>query len=70
MTTTARPEEEATTSPLTDDPPPADLDALRARMSGLEQQANALIRERPVAAVLAAVGVGYLVARVVSRGSR
>jgi hypothetical protein len=46
---------------------PIDLEALRAKVSDLEQQASVFIREQPVAAVLAAVGVGFLVARLVSR---
>lgn len=47
-----------------------EIDALRATMTGLEEQASVLIRERPVAAVLAAVGVGYLLARLASRVPR
>lgn len=41
--------------------------AVRSRLTDLEQQARELIRQRPVVAVLAAAGVGYLVARLVSR---
>jgi hypothetical protein len=41
--------------------------AVHSTLTELEQQARALIRQRPVVAVLAAVGVGYLVARLVSR---
>ena len=44
--------------------------AVRSRVTDLEQQARTFIRERPVVSVLAAVGVGYLVARLVSRGRR
>lgn len=44
--------------------------AVRSRVTDLEQQARTLISQRPVVAVLAAVGVGYLVARLVSRGLR
>jgi hypothetical protein len=56
-------------------PPPRSEQAsgitdLRSRVTDLEQLARTLIRERPVVAVLAAVGVGYLVARLVSRGTR
>ena len=56
-------------------PPPApqvqpEIAALRSKITDLEQQARTLIRQRPVVAVLAAVGVGYLVARVVARGTR
>jgi hypothetical protein len=36
----------------------------------LEEQARTFIRKRPVVAVLSAVGVGYLVARLVSRATR
>ncbi len=36
----------------------------------LGAQARALIRQRPVVAVLAAVGVGYLLGHLVSRASR
>jgi hypothetical protein len=46
----------------------ADGVAVRSRVTDLEQQARTFIRQRPVVAVLAAVGVGYLVARLVSRG--
>jgi ElaB/YqjD/DUF883 family membrane-anchored ribosome-binding protein len=41
-----------------------------AKVTDLEQQARALIRQRPVVAVLAAAGIGYLVARLVSRATR
>ena len=47
-----------------------DIAAVRSKVTDLEQQARTLIRQRPVVAVLAAVGVGYLVARLVSRGLR
>ncbi|MBI4514973.1 MAG: hypothetical protein HY699_04045 [Deltaproteobacteria bacterium] len=47
-----------------------DIAAVRSKVTDLEQQARALIKQRPVVAVLAAVGVGYLVARLVSRGTR
>lgn len=47
-----------------------DLTAVRARVTDLEQQARSLIRQRPVVAVLAAAGFGYLMARVVVRGTR
>ena len=49
---------------------PADIDALHAKMTELEQQARVFIQERPMAAVLAAVGIGYLVARLAPRGPR
>ena len=47
-----------------------DIAAVRSKVTDLEQQARTLIRQRPVVAVLAAAGVGYLVARLVSRGMR
>lgn len=47
-----------------------DIAALRSKMTDLEQQTRTLIRHRPVVAVLAAAGVGYLVARLISRGMR
>jgi len=49
---------------------PLDITALRSSVTDLEQQARTFIRQRPVVAVLAAVGAGYLVARLVSRGRR
>ena len=48
----------------------ADGADVRARVTDLEQHARTLITQRPVVAVLAAAGVGYLVARLVSRGRR
>ena len=47
-----------------------DIAAVRSKVTELEQQARTLIRQRPVVAVLAAAGVGYLVARLVSRRMR
>ena len=47
-----------------------DIAAIRSRVTDFEEHARALIRQRPVVAVLAAVGVGYLVARLVSRAMR
>jgi ElaB/YqjD/DUF883 family membrane-anchored ribosome-binding protein len=44
--------------------------AVRSRVTDLEEDARTLIRQRPVVAVLVAVGVGYLVARLVSRAVR
>ena len=48
----------------------ARITQVRSRVTDLEEDARTLIRERPVVAVLAAVGVGYLVARLVSRAMR
>lgn len=47
-----------------------DIAALRSGLADLEQRARTLISEQPVVAVLAAVGVGYVLARLVSRGTR
>ena len=47
-----------------------DIAAVRSKVTDLEQQARTLIRQRPVVAVLVAIGVGYLVARLVSRAMR
>lgn len=47
-----------------------DLVALHTRVTELEQEARALVRGQPAVAVLAAAGVGYLVARLVVRGTR
>ena len=56
-------------------PPPSQqmqpgLDEVRARVTDLHRQARNLIRQRPIVAVLTAVGVGYLTARLVSRATR
>jgi hypothetical protein len=39
-------------------------------LTELTQRARAVIEQRPVVAVLTAIGVGYIVARLVSRGGR
>ncbi|MDZ4684423.1 MAG: hypothetical protein SH850_04985 [Planctomycetaceae bacterium] len=49
---------------------PTDIAAVRSVVTDLERQARDLIHDRPVLAVLIAAGVGYLMARVVVRGSR
>ena len=41
-----------------------------SRLTDLQQQARTRIRQRPIVAVLAAVGAGFLVARLVSRAMR
>ena len=43
---------------------------VRARVTEVERHARALIQQRPIVAVLAAVGLGYLTARLVSRVMR
>lgn len=50
--------------------PPPDMTAVFSRVSDLQQQARDIIRERPVVAVLAAMGLGFLVARMASRLTR
>jgi len=42
----------------------ADITAVRSTARSLEQQLEAFVRERPVTAVLAAVGLGFAVARL------
>ena len=44
-----------------------DITELRYTVADLEERARTFIRQRPVVAVLVAVGAGYLVARVLSR---
>jgi hypothetical protein len=44
--------------------------AVRSRPTDLKQQARTFIRQRPVVAVLAAIGVGYLAARLFSHAMR
>jgi len=52
------------------EPVPVRTIPVRSRVTDLEEHARTLIRQRPVVAVLAAVGVGYLVARLVARVMR
>jgi hypothetical protein len=61
-------DEERPTPPLIEGLP--DMAAIRSKATDLEEQARALVRDRPVVAVLAAVGVGYIVARLFTRGGR
>jgi len=49
--------------------PAADTD-LSSTVTEYAERARTAIKQRPVVAVLAAVGVGYVVARLVSRGAR
>lgn len=44
-----------------------DTTEVRDTVAALEERARTFIRQRPVVAVLAALGAGYLVARVLSR---
>lgn len=50
--------------------PASDLEAFGVNLADLEEKARVMIREQPVVAVLAAAGLGYLVARLASRGNR
>lgn len=61
--------EESPVPRRTDQGPAVDA-AGHSGLSELEEQARALIRKRPVVAVLASVGIGYLVARLVGRAMR
>ena len=45
----------------------SDITEVQSTVADLEERARTFIRQRPVVAVLLAVGVGYLVARVLSR---
>lgn len=47
-----------------------DLAAVRSRLTGFERQARSIVEQQPVMAVFAAVGMGFLLARTVSRGLR
>jgi hypothetical protein len=49
--------------------PAADTELL-SRLTDLPQRVRTAIKQRPVVAVLTALGVGYVVARLVSRGER
>jgi hypothetical protein len=51
-------------------PGAAEADSIGSKVTDMEQQARRLIRQRPVVAVLAALGAGYLAARLVSRALR
>lgn len=62
--------EQMTPTPPRTEPVPEDLAAVRTKLLELEDQARTLVRERPVAAMLAALGLGYLVARLFTRRSR
>ena len=65
------PTEQPTEAPATPErsEQPAETE-LVSRLTGLTEQARTVIQQRPVAAVLAAVAVGYVVARLVTRGGR
>jgi hypothetical protein len=45
----------------------AGVDKARAEIDQIDEQVRAFVRERPVMAVLSAVGIGYVVARIFSR---
>jgi len=46
------------------------IDEARATATDFEQQVRKLVHERPVASVLAAAGLGYFLARLLTRGMR
>ncbi|MFN2376270.1 MAG: hypothetical protein ABR538_07015 [Candidatus Binatia bacterium] len=60
--------EPAATTPAP--PSPSELEVFGLKLTDLEEQARVMIREQPVVAVLAAAGLGYLVARLASRANR
>ena len=47
-----------------------DSGAIASKVTELEAQARTLVGQRPIVALLATVGIGYLFARLVGRGSR
>ena len=47
-----------------------DMADLRSTMTDVEEYARTHIMQRPVVAVIAGVGFGYLVAHLISRGLR
>ena len=44
-----------------------DMEIFRSKATDFERQLQAFVEERPVAAVLSALGVGFVVARIFSR---
>ena len=44
-----------------------DFDAMKSQAKNYEEQIEAFVRERPVAAVIGALGFGFIVARIFSR---
>jgi ElaB/YqjD/DUF883 family membrane-anchored ribosome-binding protein len=44
-----------------------DIDVVRSKAKNFEEQLEAFVRERPVAAVFGALGFGFIVARIFSR---
>ncbi len=44
-----------------------DFESVRSSAKGIEEQLEAFVRERPVAAVFGALGFGFVVARIFSR---
>jgi hypothetical protein len=44
-----------------------DIQAFRSGASGMEEQLQSFVQERPMAAVLSALGLGFFVARIFSR---
>jgi ElaB/YqjD/DUF883 family membrane-anchored ribosome-binding protein len=65
------PTEQVTEAPATPEHPEQAVETeLLSRLTDVAEKARAVIEQRPVAAVLAAVAVGYVVARLVSRAGR
>lgn len=63
-------EQTAAKSPSPDHSEHAAATELTSTLTEIAERARTVIKQRPVAAVLTAVGVGYVVARLVSRGGR
>jgi ElaB/YqjD/DUF883 family membrane-anchored ribosome-binding protein len=45
----------------------SDIESVRSTAMGWERQLEDFVRERPVAAVMSALGLGFFVARIFSR---
>lgn len=56
--------------PPASEPPQSEIDVFGSELKSLEQQARTFVQQQPIVAVLAAVGIGYLIARLASRGNR
>lgn len=66
MNTTERNAEEGTLRQLSQTIQ-TDMEAVRSKAMNMEQQLESFVRERPFAAVLSALGLGFFVARIFTR---
>jgi hypothetical protein len=70
MTTAAEQQSQSVQKRHRDEESVPESSELSSRLEALEEEARTIIRDQPVASVLAALGVGYLVARLASRSTR